>query len=90
MTRFFIGADNRTHEISRDYLEQIEAEARSVASGFTIYRSTGYWEDTKEDSVILEIGGIDRESSLTLANKLKERLGQEAIGVQFLPEINFI
>jgi hypothetical protein len=90
MFRFFIGSDNSTGKIDAEYLKLIETLLASQVDGFTLYRATGSWQGTKEDSAIVEIAGIKQKEALKIAAKLKAELKQQAIGVQSLPEIAFV
>ena len=88
MYQFYIGSNNQSHKIELDKIREVLADYE--VKGYTILDSLGYWEGKPEDSIILQVEGITKSKALTLLQVFKTRLEQVAIGLQRLPEVQFI
>jgi hypothetical protein len=52
----FIGSDNNTRKIGKNYLERIRKWANKVfPNGYTLLRSKGFYNGVSEDSVIISV-----------------------------------
>ncbi len=76
----YIGSDNGSGRIHRDYLDRILDWASSTfPDGYTIVRGRGYYNGAQEDSIILSVLSdydVDLNGRVV---ELKESLGQESI-----------
>ncbi len=61
--------------------ESIEALVNQYFSGFTIIETTGYWEGTKEKSLIIEIITADHNGSTVrvLAEAIRSKNKQQSV-----------
>jgi hypothetical protein len=73
----FIGSDNNTRKIGKNYLERIRKWADKVfPNGYTLLRSKGFYNGVSEDSVIISVLS-DKDLALEqdikqLRNELKQ------------------
>lgn len=76
----YIGSDNTTRKVSRDYLEKLKKWAsKAFPDGYTILKGKGFYNGSSEDSLILTIlSPVDLPLKGQL-EPLKQELGQEAI-----------
>lgn len=88
MYQFYIGSNNASHIVELDKIKEVLADYEIV--GYTIINAFGVWEKTEESSVIVQVEGITKAKALNLVEVLKGRLEQFSIGLQRLPEIQFI
>ncbi|MEM2612659.1 MAG: hypothetical protein QXO15_00335 [Nitrososphaerota archaeon] len=76
----FIGSDNDTKKISKDYLERVKKWASRVfPEGYAILKSKGFYNGESEDSLIicvLSYQDLDLNREIAL---LKKELKQESI-----------
>lgn len=82
----FIGADNETGVLDMWRIENIVGKRHR---NFTVIPAAGYWQGGREDSVMVIISG-DRPLIEGTARMLKSELRQDAIGMQVMPEMQFI
>lgn len=83
----YIGADNRTKKVN---FRLVYKTLDEQFEGYTVNRAVdGVWRKGHEQSCIVTVK--DDEYKITTAIKrLKQVLHQEAIGVQKVPELEFI
>jgi len=76
----YIGSDNRSRRISREYVSRIlEWADETFPEGYTIIRGRGSYRGVAEDSLLVSIlsnNSMDLKEPLT---NLKQRLRQDAI-----------
>jgi hypothetical protein len=53
--RIYIGSDNKTNKINKEYMDIIESELNKYKFGYTIINTKGIYQSIKEDSIIIEI-----------------------------------
>ena len=76
----FVGSDNGSRRIRRDYLDRVINWANSVfPEGYTLTRGRGYYEGTEEDSLILSVLTDKRIDLRENVATLKYELGQKSI-----------
>jgi hypothetical protein len=79
-TDIYIGSNNETRRINKNYLSKIEEWAGAIfPNGYTLLRGRGYYNVASEDSVIVNVFTDrlpDLNSQLEL---LKRKLMQDAI-----------
>ena len=76
----FVGSDNGTKRIRRNYLDRVINWANSVfPNGYTLTRGRGYYEGTEEDSLILSVLTNERIDLRENVALLKHELGQKSI-----------
>jgi len=86
--KLYIGANNETGETEIKKAVKIISE---YYEGFTIIKTSGYWQGKAENSFIVEINTDNTKAIGLLVIGLKEELKQEAIGVaEMKTEIEFI
>jgi hypothetical protein len=81
----YVGADNQTGTIDRDRLAGIMAKH---VAGFTIIESEGYWHGMTEPSAVIMVTDDHDHISEAVAD-IKTELGQDAVGVQRMPDVTF-
>lgn len=84
--RIYIGSDNKTNKINKEYMDIIESELNKYKFGYTIIKSNGVYMGIKEESIIIEIIDFNIENQLTdiplyehikdISESLKESLKQ--------------
>lgn len=84
--RIYIGSDNETNKINKEYMGIIESELNKYKFGYTIINAHGVWEDIREDSIIIEIIDFNIDNQLNgitiyehikdISESLKESLKQ--------------
>ena len=76
----FVGSDNSSRRITKDYLRRIVKWANSVfPEGYTLTRGRGYYEGEHEESLVLSVltdGDIELKDKVAL---LKRELKQKSI-----------
>jgi len=76
----YIGSDNRSRRISREYVSRIlEWADETFPEGYTIIRGSGSYRGVAEDSLLVSVildNSIDLKEQLT---DLKQKLRQDAI-----------
>lgn len=82
----FIGSNNKTGKVERELLEATLAQYHE---GFTIQPSVGYWQGTREQSVVVTISD-DYATLLETIKKLKFVLKQDAIAYHEVTPLEFI
>ena len=76
----FVGSDNGTKKIRRDYLDRVINWANSVfPNGYTLTRGRGYYEGTEEDSLIVSVLTSQRIDLREKVASLKCELRQKSI-----------
>lgn len=71
-----------TEDKNRDEIERIVSR---YFQGFTIISAVGYWNGTKENSLIIEILGIyDYDKIVKICNEVKITNNQEAVLVELV------
>ena len=75
-----------TEDINRRQIEDIVARR---FDSFTIYAACGYWNGTKESSLVIEIDTSGAKVRVRLvAEQIKQLNGQDAVLIQSWPIIN--
>ncbi len=76
----FVGSDNGSRRITKDYMNRIVNWANSVfPEGYTLTRGRGYYEGEQEESLVLSVltdGDIELKDKVAL---LKRDLKQKSI-----------
>lgn len=85
--RFYIGSNNKTKQLEK---QKIETIVSAYFDGFTAYQGTGFWQGTREKSYIIEIEANKPKVIRELAEKLKIKLKQQAIGLAKVGKLQFI
>jgi len=76
----YIGSDNKTRKISRDYLEKLKNWASKVfPAGYTLLKGKGFYNGGSEDSIIVTVLSPENFPLKDEIEFLKRALGQEAI-----------
>jgi len=76
----YIGSENSSHKISRDYLSKITEWANSAfPDGYTLFSGTGYWDGYSEDCILISALTPYEHRSTEHLKRLKDKLGQRAI-----------
>jgi len=88
MYQFYIGSNCFGHMPELDKIKEILADYE--IKGWTIINANGFWNGVDEQSIILQVEGLTKSKALTILQVLKNRLQQDAIGFQRLPEVQFI
>lgn len=83
----FIGANNETGDVEIDVVHNILA--KRFPEGYTVLSGAGYWQGGSEPMVLAIVTGLP-EYVTEVAAELRDELEQQAVGVQFLPAIQFI
>ncbi len=71
----FIGSDNHSKRISKKYLDELSNLASELfPDGYTLLKCSGYYNGSKEDSVIISVvcDEIDIQKLYHLKSKLKQ------------------
>lgn len=82
--QLYVGADNLTGILD---LPMIKTIMEKRHQGFTINPVTGYWQGQEERSAVITVSSEDVSDTVI---DLKQRLGQDAIGVLTLPAMTFV
>ncbi len=87
----YIGADNKTKKITKDYEQEIERILRKYWTGFTLTRHKGYYEGDIEESIsaviiVLQLVFKDLQECI---EELKVKLVQKTIGCEIVVDVNF-
>ena len=85
--KIYIGANNKTGQVEQ---KKAVALISSVFDGFTITKSSGYWKGKPERSVVIELETEDKHGVMSLIQKLREALKQDAIGLAVIGKLQFI
>lgn len=81
----FIGANNETGIVERDTVELV---LNKYHDGYTITNATGYWQGSREDSLVVTV--VSKPNILKrILFELKGSLKQDAIGYQEVNELKF-
>lgn len=83
----YVGADNSTGQVDHDTLRAVLDERHK---GYTIVPALGRWEGKDEQSVLVIIGTDDELAVNRTVTDLKDRLRQQAIGIQKSAQIDFV
>ena len=76
----YIGSDNGSRKIGRDYLDKITHWASRVfPSGYTLTRGRGYYDGAHEESLVLSVLTDYNASLRDYLSELKGELGQKSI-----------
>lgn len=81
----FVGASNETGILDIDRITNIIGKY----GDFTLMRGIGVWQGDREDSAIVTVSGKELDI-LEAVSTLKIELNQDSIGIQRIPEIEFI
>jgi uncharacterized membrane-anchored protein YitT (DUF2179 family) len=74
----FIGSDNDSKKISKKYLDKLSNLASELfPDGYTLLRGYGYFDGSKEDSVIISV--VCDEMDIRKLYRLKSKLKQSSI-----------
>ena len=82
----FIGSNNKTGKVERELLESTLAKYHE---GFTIQPSVGYWQGTREQSVVVTLSD-EFSTILDTIQRLKQVLNQDAIAYHEVTALEFI
>jgi len=76
----YIGSENSSHKITRDYLSKIIEWANSAfPDGYTLFSGTGYWDGYSEDCILLSVLTPYEHIPTETLRRLKDQLEQRAI-----------
>ena len=89
--RLYIGADNKTNKITKEYEEKVGKIISKYWDNFTLTRKTGYYEGKVEDSIeaviiVLKLIFKDLDDCV---NELKVKLVQKEIGLEIEVNVDF-
>ena len=83
---FYIGSNNKTGEID---LNIIEAEFNKLFKGYTILNSFGYWEASKEKSILIKVlSDLNKTNLINFTQHLKRELKQYCILITINNNLN--
>jgi len=87
----YIGANNKTHQITKEYEEKIEEILKKYWENFTLTRSKGCYTGTVEDSiqaiiVVLQLVFKELDDCI---DELKVKLEQKTIGCEITANVDF-
>jgi hypothetical protein len=82
----FVGADNATGGTLD--VPRIESLVAKNHPGFTTWRADGHWEGMSEDIEVVMISDTHERIMETVA-LLKRELGQDSIGIEIMPPMEF-
>ncbi len=76
----YIGSDNGSRRIDRDYVDKVVEWANSTFSdGYTLISALGYYDGVREDSLVLNVLSRSEVNVRNEVGKLKGKLKQKAI-----------
>jgi len=76
----YVGSDNGSRRIERDYLSKITRWAdENLRDGYTILRGRGYYKGMDEESVLINVLSPLDIQLRGAVERLKQELNQEAI-----------
>ena len=76
----YVGSDNGSRKIKRDYLSKITRWAdENIRDGYTILRGRGYYGGMGEESVLINVVSPLDIQLRSAVERLKQELNQEAI-----------
>ncbi|MGB9693909.1 MAG: hypothetical protein ACPLYF_03610 [Fervidobacterium sp.] len=76
----YIGSDDNTRRISKDYLKRLRSWASKVfPDGYILLKGSGFYDGSSEDSVIVTVLLHDNLPLKSKIELLKRDLGQDAI-----------
>lgn len=89
--RLYIGADNETGKITKEYEEKVGKIISKYWDNFTLTRKTGYYEGKVEDSIeaviiVLKLIFKDLDDCV---KELKVELVQKEIGLEIEVNVDF-
>lgn len=88
LNRVYIGSNNKTGRL--EYSKAIGITAKQF-EGFTAMKGlSGYWQNQKEESMILEIETEDKGKIKQLIQTLLKGLNQESIGWAVIGKMDFV
>jgi hypothetical protein len=74
---YYIGSNNRTHELELDKIETIISKH---FEGFTAFEVIGYWRGSKERTLKVEVITEEKDSTLArIGKELMTKLEQESV-----------
>lgn len=76
--RLYVGANNKTHKVEYGKANKIVSR---YFTGFTSYKSVGYWQGKKENNYIIEVANVKSGVVDNVAKVLRSELKQLAVGV---------
>jgi hypothetical protein len=82
----FIGSNNKTGKVDRQLLEEVLSKYHE---GFTIQPAVGYWQGTREDSVVVTVSD-DFDRIIDTIRRLKQVLKQDAIAYHEVTPLEFV
>lgn len=82
----FIGSNNKTHKVERAKLERVLSEYHE---GFTIQPAVGYWQGSREDTVVVTVSD-EYSTVIETIKRLKYELKQDAIAFHEVTPLEFI
>lgn len=85
--KYYIGANNSTKRVEQNKAVKIISK---YFKGFTLAKSTGYWQGEQEHSITVEIETEDLKTILATAKELCKELKQQAVGVAQIGTMQFI
>ena len=83
---FYIGADNVTRHV--ETVKALETVGNAF-DGFAFWQATGYWKGEREETLVVQIAGLDEEGvelARALARNLAEVLHQDAVALTLADE----
>lgn len=85
--RLYIGANNTTKKVEQTKAVKVIS---AKFAGFTISKSSGYWQGQAEKSITVDIETDNEKQVKELAKELCEVLQQQAVGVAQIGKMEFI
>lgn len=87
----YIGADNKTKKITKEYEREIERILQKYWNGFTLTKHKGYYEGDIEESIsaviiVLQLIFKDLQECI---EELKIKLVQKTIGCEITANVDF-
>ncbi|MBI4142068.1 hypothetical protein HY484_04035 [Candidatus Woesearchaeota archaeon] len=87
----YIGAENQTHQITKEYEEKIQTTLRKYWDNFTLTKSKGCYKGVIEDSItaviiVLQLVFKELEDCI---GELKVKLEQDTIAFEITANVDF-
>ena len=69
-------------------VDQVKMELVRLGLDYTVYRAEGTWQGQQEDSLMIELDNITKESAENAARLIKQLNSQEAVLLQEIPVVS--
>jgi len=89
--KLYIGAENKTHKITKAYEKKIENILAKYWKNFTLIKSRGCYEGQVEDSIcaVIIVLQLVFQDLIDCMDELKVELTQEKIGYEITVDVDF-